>query len=260
MRGRRFILLFCVFAFLGAGCVPKISPTPIVPTEVVVPSWKEVSRGVERLEASYGSRATRGRLLIYRFSREGWSWRLAHSTSSASVRDWADRLPDASFIVNGVYFHEDQLPSGAFISGGERVGARAFDDDKSAFIVLAPSPRIIDPASEPDALKDATEAAQTFPFLIKNGAAAVSEDSGKVAERSFIATDRDGRIYLGVALDESLSLYELTELLRKQPVEWDRVVNLDGGPSTGFVARFPGYDEGRNSLTPVPNVIVVSPK
>lgn len=245
-------------AILGGGCTaeaPPIAP-PGQQVDVIEPAWHESGAGVQRYEASYGQGTSLGLLRIYQFPKEGWQWSFAHSTSAASVREWATRVPDASVLVNGVYFHEDNLPSGAFISNGERIGSRAFDADKSALIVLAPTPRIVDLTKEPDALDTATEAAQTFPYLLKNGAPAVAEDSGKLAERSFVGTDAQGRFYVGVALNASLSLYELAQLLEVQPIEWQDVVNLDGGPSTGIFVDLPNENRSRTSLAPVPNVVV----
>jgi hypothetical protein len=243
---------------LGAGCRSTfdVPSTHEIVAPLPTPEWQDVGDGVMRLEVEFGKLAVKGSLRMYRFPKEGWSWGFAQSTSAASVRDWSDRIPDATVIINGVYFHDDNLPSGTFVSHGERVGSRAFDADKSALIVLAPTPRIVDLTTEPSALDHATEAAQTFPYLIKDGVSAITEDSGKLAERTFVGTDKEGRWYVGVALNESLSLYELMQLVAAQPVVWDDVTNLDGGPSTGIFIDLPNENRSRNSLAPVSNVIV----
>lgn len=257
-RARLLLAVALAIAFVGAGCTT--SAPPITPggqqAEIVEPAWHEAGDGVMRFETSYGSGNVLGSLRIYQFPSTGWQWSFAQSTSAATVREWATRIPDASVVLNGVYFHEDNLPSGAFVSKGERVGSRAFDTDKSALIVLAPTPRIVDLTKEPNAIERAIEAAQTFPYLIKDRAAAVSEDSGKLAERSFVGTDTRGRFYVGVAINASLSLYELSHLLADQPIEWQDVVNLDGGPSTGVLVDLQKENRSRTSLAPVSNVIV----
>lgn len=254
---RKILAAALAIAFLGAGCTttaPPIAPPGL--GQAIEPAWHESGDGVMRYETSYGQGSSLGILRIYQFPSTGWQWSFAHSTSAASVREWADRIPDASVLVNGVYFHEDNLPSGAFVSHGEYIGSRAFDADKSALIVLAPAPRIVDLTKEPKALEQATEAAQTFPYLIKNTSKAITEDSGKLAERSFVGTDTQGRFYVGVAINASLSLYELAVLLADQPIQWQDAVNLDGGPSTGIFVDLPNENRSRTSLAPVPNVVV----
>ncbi|MFA5935585.1 MAG: phosphodiester glycosidase family protein [Patescibacteria group bacterium] len=259
---RRSILgvVLATTVLFGAGCVSIQAVRPEDPL-LPPPEWVDVGFGAARREATVGSRAAKGSLILYRFPAKGFSWRFEHSTSSLSVREWAARFPEAAFLTNGVYFHEDNMPSGLLITKGERVGDRVFDDTKSGIIQLAPEFRIIDSSKEKiTSYASFTEAAQSYPFLIQDGEGAVAEDTGKFAERTFIGTDRSGDIYVGVLLNEPVSLFELMELIAAQPVEWKNVINLDGGASTGYAAAFPNENEGRNSLTPVPNVIVVTPK
>jgi uncharacterized protein YigE (DUF2233 family) len=252
-------LLFVAMVFVGAGCETKAILPAVLPTAPAV-SWEDMGDGVARRESEFGTRPSKGKLLLYRFPAAGFSWRFEHSTSSAvSVREWFDHFPDSVMATNGVYFHEDLSPSGAFVSKGESISERSFDADKSGLLVLSPSLRIIDTTKEPAPITSFEEAAQTYPFLIKDGVEAISEDSGKLAERTFIGTDADGNGYLGVVINDTVSLHELMRLLKEQPIAWDDALNLDGGPSTGYFTRFDTKNEGRNSLTPVPNVILVTP-
>lgn len=242
---------------VGAGCKPTFTAThPILSP---VPTWETVEKGVERREVPIGVSPTNGTLLLYRVSRDGWIWSVEHSTTARSVREWADALPDAALVANAGYFHEDFMPSGALWSHGEQIGTRTFDADKSAYVVLSPIPRIVDLERDPHALDGARDVVQTYPYLVKDGKPAMSEDSGKRAERTFVGMDSADRVYVGVVIGTTVSLYELMTLLREQPVDWRDVVNLDGGPSTGFVVRTEKENRSRNSLTPVPSVIVGRP-
>jgi exopolysaccharide biosynthesis protein len=255
---KRFFLLALLLVCVNAGCAPTMSPgyPPVAPSS---PKWESVGEGVERLEVPIGTAPTKGTLLIYRVPTEGWTWSVEYSTSAQSVREWAETLPEAMIIANGGYFHEDLMPSGALWSHGEQVGTRKFDADKSAYVVLAPRPRIVDLSREPKALDGVRDLIQTYPYLVKEGKPAIEEDSGKLAERTFIGTDRREQVYLGVVIGATVSLYELMQLLQDQPINWMHVVNLDGGPSTGFVVRTEKENRSRNSLTPVPGVIVGRP-
>ena len=101
------------------------------------------------------------------------------------------------------------------------------------------------------------EAAQAYPFLIKNSKPNIKEDSGQIARRTFIGTDQEDNFYLGILPEESQTLYELSLELSKVPVNWKNVINLDGGSSSGLIANTQKNQENLNSYVPIPNVLVV---
>ncbi|MFA6429320.1 MAG: phosphodiester glycosidase family protein [Patescibacteria group bacterium] len=268
-----FRVAFVLVAFLmtGAGCfvspisvarvqeaVEKVVQTPVRQEEPLL--WRDVGQGIGRLELTV-STSTAARMVLYRFPQEGFSWRFAHATSSQRVSAWADQSPRAVLVANGVYFHPDNAPSGMLLSRGKRVGLRQFDLDRTSAMVLAPGkPRIIDTKTESLDIASLTEAAQSYPLLVEQGQARVQEESGKYARRTFFGTDTIGNVYLGVVPDEPVSLFELSQMLLKTQVDWMRVINLDGGPSTGVVLRTSVFDEAIDSYTGVPNVILVEKK
>ncbi len=216
--------------------------------------WEDVANGIGRFEKQFTFEDREGRLTLFRFEAGQFNWSFEYATSAQSVFGWADSLPRADFVANGVYFHDDFSPSGLLIKDGERVGERAFDVDKSGVLVFGDDPRVIDTSVDKFDFVSANEAGQSFPFLIRGGQTAVVEDSFKYASRTFVGTDRDGVFYVGT-YDGAVSLFELSNVLNDLPVSWGSILNLDGGPSSGYAFRDHGEISGANSLTAVPNVI-----
>lgn len=270
--GRLFVLASCIVLF-GVGCEKLVPVTlPVVlqrsatttatgaPPSAVI-GWSARGPGVDRTAFRF-STSTASEVVIYRFSRTKHTFGFRHSTSSAAVSEWMGRESEALFAANGVYFHEDELPSGWFRTEGKVIGTRSFDADKSALLVLGPNPTILVNASEQKAAKQkARDAAQSFPLLISGGVAVVKEDSGKVARRTFVGTDKTQEyLYVGIVPYTGISLYELSQALTRLPVRWEAVLNLDGGPSSGIVFRSPDQSETIDSYVTVPNVLVIHPK
>ncbi len=266
------MLASCLVLF-GAGCaeqlaatVPDMTPaaTTTMDTPMAVPGqvigWSPRGTGIDRAEVSF-STSTASQMVIYRFSLADHAFAFRHSTSAAAVSEWSAHLPEALFVANGVYFHEDQLPSGWLKAEGKTIGSRSFDADKSGLLVLGPKPRIVTVASTQKTAKEAARnAAQSFPLLIGEGKALVKEDSGKVARRTFVGIDTaQAYLYVGVVPYTGISLYELSQALARLPIRWESVLNLDGGPSTGFAFRSVDQPETIDSYLTVPNVLVVFP-
>jgi hypothetical protein len=264
-RWKFVISLSLLLPLLGNGCERYGTPPIQLPIEKnldvrgTTNEWVAVDDGVERLAFRY-STSTVSALILYRFSGEAFTFRFEQSTSAKSIGTWADALPDASLIANGVYFHEDFSPSGALRIRGKDMGTRRFDLDKSGWLVLGPRPQLINTARDQAKPMDYLEAGQSYPFLVTAGKAAIKEDSGKAARRTLVGIDQQGRFYIGVLPDDALSLYALMNVLQTVGVDWEAVLNLDGGPSTGLWAKFREKQELWNSYAAVPNVLVVERK
>jgi len=211
------------------------------------------------MEYTYGESASE-RLVLYRFVDETHHLRLVHDEATPkAVSQWHVANPSAEIVINGFYFHEDWFPSGRMIADGAYNGDREFDADRSAYVILSPTFEILDTAVEPIP-ENVQDAAQSYPFLIKNGEAAISEDSGLVARRTFLGDDTAGFGYIGVVPFDEISLFELSHVLDAMDINWDDAVNLDGGPSTGLSATTETVTESYDSFTVVPNTVVVEPK
>ncbi len=271
MRFVRLAAICVFFASVAAGCalLPPAVPEPFVPPPSVeglpsvvpsVPSesWTEVAPGVERWEGVLPG--TEARLLLYRFEAGRFAWHAA-AGPFRSMAEWANALPEAVFVANGGYFHEDGTPSGYLRAGGERVGERAFDPDRSAFLLFGDAPSMQEIGIE-EAGALGQDVVQSYPVLIRAGQPAVTSDSGLAARRTLFGTDGEGNAYVGIMPDRSATLYQLSEGLAHLPIEWADVLNMDGGSSTGAVLRpsAPGASlETIPSFLPVPNVFYAVP-
>ncbi len=228
-----------------------VAPTPIEGAA----SWVSVAPG---LDVRTFKTEEAGEMRLYRFEENAFSWEFMHGTPE-TIAGWAETIEGESAVMNGVYFHEDMLPSGLLLIGGERVGDRMFDLDKTAVLVLGDTPHIIDTSSnESFDAASAQDAAQSYPLLVKEGASDISEDSGLTARRTAFGIDKEGNSYLIATLDGEPTLYGFAQALVKLDVSWDRVLNLDGGPSSGIeLASDPVRSV--DSYTSVPNVVVAMP-
>lgn len=250
---------FAALALFGAGCVdlPFETPAPHMPAQNAQ-NWVLIDRGFERLTYRFSS-STESIMTVYRIDPALYQFRFSNAGAPRRMQDWLALEPAASLVANGVYFHEDDQPSGLMMIDGKRVGTRQFDLDKSGAIIFSDDVRLVDTKTESVEFATLTNAAQSYPFLVKDGAIAVAQDSGLKARRTFFGTDREGFVYVGVVSYDELSLAELAKQLAGLSIPWRHVLNLDGGPSTGLITRFasePSYE----TITGVPNAVLVERK
>lgn len=222
-----------------------------------VARWEDVGSGWQREEFVSADDVN---VVLYSFDPGQVDMRIENSDAPSRVKAWSGKLPSPHLLVNGFYFLEDNSPAGLLITHGDALHDQTFDLDKSGVIRLAPEFKIIDTGVEDFSEDGVQEAGQSYPFLLKHGQAAVKEDSGLTARRSFIGTDSSGKAYVGVVWRDEVSLFKLMQVLQETGIAWDNVLNLDGGPSTGIAASTDGYLETLDSAAPVPSVIVIEPK
>lgn len=182
---------------------------------------------------------------------------LGFSTSTPkTVLDSATGTTDIA--INGGYFHEDYSPSGYLVASGERIGHRQFDEDKSGLLTITSNTiRIHDLNVTPlERIPHSDIAIQSYPFLIQNGEPAIKEDSKKLARRTAIGVTKQGDAYIIIS-KKQISLYALGQALAESSLSFETVLNLDGGPSTGVVYRTPTSTYILDSVTPVPQVLLI---
>lgn len=245
--------------WLGAGCaLPSQSPSlPRFPEPTEASSRLErgvVAPGVEVVR--FFSTST-GTMLLFGFDQDRYRFSFVATNTRVVMREWMQLFPEAVAGINGVYFHEDLTPSGFFVGKGLEQGARVFDQKRSALLLTGERLEFVDTERKNVDLDRVRGGAQTYPVLIRDGHVQVTRDSGKVARRSWMGKDKDGRVWLGVLSDAQMSLHELAKRLSELPISWDMVVNLDGGPSTGVFVRGEEDEVVRETMGGVPNVLLV---
>jgi hypothetical protein len=250
---------------LLAGCGPTNSQDPAnfirplpIPETSASPSrgeWQAMGRGVERLGYVSDEKPT-VRMIIYRFEKRLFRTDIVHADVPKTIRAWRETLPDAIAIVNGTYFHEDLLPSGLLVDEGVRIGTRSFDKDRSGILLLGEHFEIADLSTTDIDLDRYQNYAQSYPFLIRHRLPVVESDSGQAARRTFIGTD-ENHLYLGIVPDTMVSLYRLADELTQMDIDWQDVLNLDGGSSSAMSVLVEGFPETVDGLVPVPNILTI---
>ena len=181
--------------------------------------------------------------------------RAEYSTQAKTVSEWASSGEE--IIINGGYFNEDYTPSGYLVVNSERVGKRIFDQDKSGIFGLQ-NGKIVIRDLKIDPLKTGEKfdfAVQSYPYIIEDGKPAIKTISDKRARRTAVGIDKDENLYIIIADQKELSLYEFMQEVLKTKIDFTEVLNLDGGPSTGLYSKWNDIEEIHNSYFPVPNII-----
>ena len=148
-------------------------------------------------------------------------------------RGWLDAT-GAVAAVNGSYFARDGRPDTPVLSGGAPLGPREYPARHGAFVAGTAGAQLRDLAttSWQAAFTGAQDAMVSYPMLIgADGASRAGHtDAVQLANRTFVAQDRSGRIILGTTTDAFFSLARLADFLRSAPLDLSLALNLDGGP------------------------------
>lgn len=207
------------------------------------------------------ARGSVGTIHIIRIPRSSAQVTIEHDEAQPHfVSEWG-KMATSSVVINGGYFDEDFQPSGLLFVAGKRIGAHAFDQERSGLVTITSGTVAIrDLFTQP--LKPDEQfdyALQSYPFLIKQHALAIPNDSGKRARRSAIAEDDFGNVFLLVADAPDLSLYEFMKIVSTNSYNFSMVLNLDGGPSTGVSIRSEQGNFEINSESTIPHILRVTP-
>jgi hypothetical protein len=197
-------------------------------------AWRAIATGFDVAELAVIAEGREvDRVLLARI--EPAHFRFAVRNVPAGNRDldaWMREL-GAALVINGSYFARDGSPDTPLVSAGVRLGPRHYIANHGAFVATARSAGIRDLAREDWhlALRGADDAMVSYPLLVTgDGESRVNADWRWLANRSFVAEDRAGRIVLGTTAEAFFSLDRLAKFLRAAPLDLVRALNLDGGP------------------------------
>lgn len=180
----------------------------------------------------------------------------------------------AILTFNGQFFTEDFNPTGLLIDHNlnnkklshASIMEGIFTIDRNNLPQLFTTSQLEERTNNPGASK-ITFAIQNGPVLLApDGQIQIEKDSGQKASRTAIGISSDNHIIL-IFIKQSLlnnqnsiSLYRFAHLLKENPeiakLGLHSVLNLDGGPSTGFMLKQDYYPE----FEKVQNIVVVKPK
>jgi hypothetical protein len=93
-----------------------------------------------------------------------------------------------------------------------------------------------------DAFAGAHNAMVSYPLLLgEDGLTHVIVKSRWLANRTFVAHDREGRILIGTTREAFFSLDRLAGFLKDAPLDLTLALNLDGGPIACQSVRLQGF-------------------
>lgn len=255
-------------ALLAAcGVIDSFAPAPtasLTPTSTrALPSadtgWLRASEGIETRELSVTHRGRQDRLFIARVDPVKASFYVRYDPiDPRRVREWL-ATGQARLAVNGGFFDRDSRALGLVIAEGEAFG-RTYTGLGGLFGVreghVQVRSLIVQPY-RPDEVFD--EMVQSFPTLLV-GDGVINDrirDDGRLAPRSVVGVDRAGRVVFLVSPRSTFSLTGLAAWLAQSDLELDSALNLDGGTSSGLVARTANGAWGIDSWVEVPVAILV---
>ncbi len=137
-------------------------------------------------------------------------------------------------VINGAYFNPDFTPTG-YCRIDRRVITPHVSPALSGFVAIDEQGRL-SLLTAADDLERYPTVLQTGPYVIDpGGRVGIKSRSGKAARRTLLGRTVDD--HLVVLITEPLYLFELARIARQRFPELERLLNLDGGPSTAIKTR-----------------------
>ncbi|CAM2009099.1 phosphodiester glycosidase family protein [Acanthopleuribacter pedis] len=152
------------------------------------------------------------------------------------------------WMVNGGYFEADFSPSGYCRIDGRDLNTRV-NPKLSGFLAIDASGRLSMHTRLPDRTRYPT-ILQTGPHIIDPGGnVGIRRHTGRIAARTVIGRRTNGDLL--VLVTAPIDLYDLAQLVKQEIPDIERLLNLDGGPSTALRLG----DIRIDNLTPVRNYL-----
>ena len=237
------------------------------PAESTPPGWKELERGVITFRQSRAD-ATGAAVTWVVVRADLDVVRMRAMELSKRRLETVTEYRSALFAVNGGYFEPDFKPSGLLIEDGRIVSDWQERGGSGALVVRGGRASL---ANEPPADSTSVElAVQCGPRLVEpGGVLGMKGDDGKRAERTAACIRRGGReLNFVIAAGPDVgsagpTLYQFAQWLVAplspgEPSGCEAALNLDGGPSTGVVARRFSRQEAVAPRGPVPWALVAT--
>lgn len=209
--------------------------------------WREFEPGYEVAEMPVMSAGGEvDRILLNRIDPKRFRF-VARSAPAGDkgLDEWEQALPAAVLIVNGSYFGLKGEPDTPFVSEGTQLGPRQYKARAGAFVAREDGRAAVHDLTQADwqsAFAGARNAMVSYPLLLgEDGETHVNLKSRWLANRTFVAQDRSGRILVGTTKEAFFSLDRLASFLKDAPLDLAMALNLDGGPIACQSVRLKGF-------------------
>ena len=271
MRTLIIRILWTLPLALLAGCTlpettaPPANPPPLAPPMTAVfqetqSQWETIIPGLERRDYVPQGQPL-SQIIALRIDPLYYTFRVHYRPNDPlSLAQWTETLPGALAIVNGNFFDQEGEVVGLLVADGVVYGT-PFQDYGGTFAVSSGIPQIRSNIHIPYVGEPLEQALQGFPVLVLNGAQAYANNStNRIARRTVIGQDGQGRIILMATPFVGLTLFDLSAYLARSDMELVNAFNLDGGGSTMMYLAPGERPLALNSFDPVPAVLAVYPR
>ena len=207
--------------------------------------WREVAPGFEVTEMPVlaGGQEV-DRLLLSRIDPAQFRFEVRTAPAgNLDIGDWMERT-GAALVINGSYFGRDGSPNTPVVSNGEALGPGEYTATHGAFVVKDGKTVVHDLRNDDwrSVLKGADQAMVSYPLLVDAAGSKRTKSNPRwLANRSFVALDKSGRIILGTTKEAFFSLERLASFLNAAPLDVSSALNLDGGPLACQAIDLSGY-------------------
>jgi hypothetical protein len=217
--------------------------------------------GLERRTINLQTAENQGRESLYILRVDPANFRFDvgyHPGQPQSLEQWQNET-DALLVVNGGFFTEENIATGAIVAAGQASGS-SYQGFGGMLSITADGPALRWLPQQPyDPAEALLAGLQSFPMLVTpGGQIGYPDEDGQRARRTVIAQDSEGRMLFILAINGSFTLHQMSRFLAESDMFIDRALNLDGGTSTGLLLAEPA--EGISAFGLLPVVILVYPK
>lgn len=245
MPARVFTLVLICWFILAVSLSAGFGPLTHTP-----PQWQMIGRGLAftRVDVLQGGKVVAS-LAVIKIDPATNSFRVFHG-SSKCITLWQEEI-QAPIVFNGSYYTSDGKPCGLIISDGNPIGPCNNRQMRGMFVAepkgMSPDlPRatILDLLATPIDPKKLpwTQGVQSFPLLLDYKGKIRVRDSEKKAQRTVIASDRNGNILVFNTSNRFFSLYEFAQFLKTSKFDIDSALNLDGGSESQLLIKTNNFE------------------
>lgn len=254
---RTFVWVALLFSLAGCSSAWTIdlsnvnsANNPVIQPTVQYPNWTAVRSGVDFKQQLIKAGDNTELFSIVRIDPTITDISIVVDEAiPQTVSTWQEDLA-ATVVMNGSYFDEDYALVTRTVVAGVAYGPLL--SGQTGSFTQSGGRWIISPDSQLGDL-----GLQSYPILLLDGAAQVDTPSTDTAQRSIVAVDQSGQVYLIVCEYGVFTLTELSAALADlSDPDLMSALNLDGGTSTGLSIDSDTVRYLDNSLV-VPSVVAI---
>jgi len=205
--------------------------------------WDKIYDGISFMERDYGKWFKKGKLYAIKISKPR-KIKFLKNTKDHTSLDELEKKYKSLIIINGSYFDEKYKPVG-LLKIDDKIIKDKNDLGSSGILAIKDSEVNIFNKKEYSKYKNFPNLMQNGPLLVEeNGKQGIYSDDHEYTSRTTIGITKKDDILIVIAdRAASPSLWEISQLLSKNENEGGfncrKVINLDGGSSTGLRINLP---------------------